>query len=465
VLEGIFGVDLSLLAACVAETALWLFVGDETASVSRPDQFLVGDALLGTTGEGMPWDRKALRRVEPDIAPLDFPESFPALFGNTAPEGFDWVVGNPPWVAFQGRATQKITPQRRAFYRAHYKAFVGYPTLHGLFVERAAQLAPHGHITLLLPSSVSDLDGYRSTRQTLRARHSPLEPLPEYGQDAFQGVVQPCFGLLAAPRDPSDMVFEASDGVWSLEERTHAAGSAFSVPMPEALGRVQQLLPLPPETFREVGFQSNRLVAAELFHRGPEPKEPFVVPLLEGRNVGEFIERAPGLFLFPDPDIFRQTKCRLKGSESYEAVDLVVRQTASFTIAARHGGLAFRNSLLGAFASADVDADLLAGLLNSALYRALHVARQRDARQAAFPQVKVSHLRKLPQPPLDQQVRAEIRRISVAASEAGGLNERARTELDGAVFRLFSLSADEAVSVCSFLQERAPAALRPSLFT
>lgn len=249
---------------------------------------------------------------------------------------------------------------------------------------------------------------------------------------------------------------------WLLDERTHSGSATLTSRAPEALTRLYELPPLPAETFRELGFQSNREVASRLFLRADEPAAPFVVPLLEGKNVSEFSERAPRLFLHPDPELLSATRCRLKAAEIYQGVDVVVRQTAAFTIAARHQGLAFRNSLLGAFASEPVDADLLVGLLNSALFRALHVSRQRDARQAAFPQVKVGHLRNLPRPPVHASLHEKIRAISRAATNQGGLDEGERKELDDAVFRLFSVSNSGKSEICSFLLERAPAALRPS---
>src|SRR5690606_1935516 len=100
-------------------------------------------------------------------------------------------------------------------------------------------------------------------------------------------------------------------------------------------------------------------------------------------------------------------------------VQVVVRQTAAFTIAARHEGAAFRNSLIAAFSTEAADTTLLLGLLNSALFRALHLSRQRDARQAAFPQVKLSHLRSLPCPPDDDHQREMVRVVSKEASRRG----------------------------------------------
>lgn len=460
VVAGIYGVDLSELAVHIAELSLWFMVGDEAAPVSHPDRFVCGDALLGAVCEDMPVESAALERAEGKLDPVHFFRAFPHLFSGHAPPGFDWVVGNPPWVAFQGRATQKISPERRAFYRRHFRAFQGYPTLHGLFVQRAAQLAPRGTVSVLLPSSVSDLEGYRATRAALERTHEPRLPLPEYGQDAFEGVVQPCFGLIAIPRERAQCAELPDNGPWVLEERTHASAKLREVPVPRVLSRIDDMPTLPPETFREVGFQSNRRVAQTLFLRGDEPRAPFSVPLLEGKNVSEFSVRAPRLFLHADPRVLDETRCRLKPEDAYRAVDVVVRQTAAFTIAAKHDGSRFRNSLLGAFATELVDAELLVGLLNSALYRALHVSRQRDARQAVFPQVKVGHLRRLPLPPVNDECTRVIRELSRRATEMGGLSKDARASLDAAVYRLFSVTGEDAREIHAFLMERAPGALR-----
>lgn len=451
----IYGTDLSEVALATTEMALWFLAGDDKAPVGDPKRFAVGDALWGASFTRDSVDDESLIGTEGSALRLDFPVRFPDI----SPRGFDWVVGNPPWVAFQGRATQKISTERRSFYRARYAAFSGYPTLHGLFIQRAAELAPNGCVTLLVPSSVSDLDGYKETRRILRTSHTARVPLPEYGQDAFEGVVQPCFGLIA---DPGTDGVHPADAVWPLQEKTHAESKMVMTPPPTALRLVESLPLLPRETFGEVGFQSNRIVGTKLFYRGEGPPEQFSVPLLEGRNVAEFVERTPRLFLWPDQETLRQTKCRLKSAESYQAVTLVVRQTAAYTIAARHDGVRFRNSLIGAFETESVGADLLLGLLNSVLFRALHVARQRDARQATFPQVKIAHLRRLPMPPADRGLRESVEEVSRLGSRMGGLDAALRVQLDRAVFDLFSIPASDREPIAEFLASVAPAAVRPS---
>ncbi|HXS16643.1 MAG TPA: DNA methyltransferase, partial [Polyangiaceae bacterium] len=118
------GIDISPFAVATARAALRLLapgLGEEQVPVER---FFVGDALLD---ESAPEADVTLDRLRMQgHSPLRAHEAFAALGQETG--GFDWIVGNPPWVAFQGRATQAISTELRAFYRRRYRAFSGYPT-------------------------------------------------------------------------------------------------------------------------------------------------------------------------------------------------------------------------------------------------------------------------------------------------------------------------------------------------
>jgi hypothetical protein len=171
--------------------------------------------------------------------------------------------------------------------------------------------------------------------------------------------------------------------------------------------------------------------------------------------VKEFHEGEPRLFLRADPDLLKKARCRLRSRDQYRTVDFVVRQTAPVPIAALHGGLPFRNSLLGGFARPGLSAALLVGLLNSTLYRALHLATQRDARQAAFPQVKLAHLRDLPAPPDDTQLRQRVETITLEMSKNMVSSELA-LELDQVTFELFELDPAARIEIREFVKGRAP---------
>jgi SAM-dependent methyltransferase len=434
----LFGVDVSPLAVAVGEASLWLLADSAEWSLAGAGAHLIeGDALCS------PAAARALGRRG-----VDFTQLLPA-----ERPGFDLVLGNPPWVAFAGRATQPLPAGLRAHYRRSFQAFRGYPTLHALFVELGARLAPSGVVALLIPSPVADLDGYRHVRRVLAASHAVQEPLLELGQDAFESVTQPCFALVAAPRSAPE---PAPERPFVLTERQRATGAAAEVRTPPALLRLASLPRLPAELFGEMGLQTNSAVTRQLLYRGATPPKEFSYALLEGRNIAEYRLSAPRLFLKPDQAFLSAQRCRLRDAADYARVKLVVRQTAAITIAAAHDGTPFRNSLLAGFELPEFPCELTLGLLNSTLYRALHLAGRRDARQGAFPQVKIAHLRALPAL-LASSARERIAGLSARATR-GGLDAELRHALDAAVYEAFGLGEAERVEVAAFVRSLSPTA-------
>ncbi len=434
----LFGVDVSPLAVAVAEASLWLLADAPRLSLAAAGNNLrVGDALCSTAA-GRVLGRKG----------IDF-----AKLSRDGSADFDLVLGNPPWVAFAGRATQPLAPATRAYYRQSFQAFRGFPTLHGLFVELGARLAPRGVVALLIPSPVADLDGYRHVRRVLAESHAVQEPLLELGQDAFESVTQPCFALVAAPRESSEPKPERA---YVLTERRRSASAAAEVQTPSALARLADLPRLPQGLFGEMGLQTNSAVTRELLYRGRTPPADFSYALLEGRNIAEFSVSPPRLFLKPDQAFLSAQRCRLRDPSAYARVKLVVRQTAAITIAAAHDGTPFRNSLLAGFELPEFPFLLTLGLLNSTLYRALHLAGRRDARQATFPQVKIAHLRSLPAPP-ELAIRDRIIEVSQQASR-NGLTAELRSALDDAVYATFGVSRAEGLELGGFVRSLSPSA-------
>lgn len=444
----LFGVDINPVAVAVAEAALHLFVADPDLLLAEAGKNLrVGDALLGAPYGPLAASPKRSARVTSDF---DFVRQFPEVF---AGHGFDLVIGNPPWVAYAGRAAKPLSPARKAYLAAHYSTLQGYPTLHGLFVERATRLAPRGSIALVVPSPIADLQGYRAVRRAVRAGHTPREPMLEFGQDAFESVTQPCFALIAEAGAAVGEPAAESDRPFRLAERQRAGALAVEVSPPPRLAEIARLPPFPRALFGEMGFQTTSRVSKELLLRSASADARHCYPLLEGRNVRPFWQGAPQLFLAPDPIVLAATRCRLRERAEYERVRFVVRQTARYPIAALHGGLPFRNSLLAGFTVDGLPPELVVGLLNSVLYRALHLATQRDARQATFPQVKVAHLRALPAPPEDAARRAPIARLSFELT-AGGVEPALAERLDAAVFELFAVENAAAREIRAFLDAR-----------
>ena len=452
----LYGVDLNPLSVAVTEVCLWLCVGEPACTPRDFGSHLkCGDALCGMGYErderanAIDGRLKQLAELEPGLNRLDWRAAFPDV------EAFDVVLGNPPWVAYAGRSTVPLSRAMREYFATTYSAWKGFPTLHGLFVERAASLAPHGTVALLLPSPVADLDGYKAVRAVLTRTHRVRTPMTEFGQDAFEGVTQPCFALVAVSKEEPDTTALGSTERWPLSERQRVAGAATRLEVPKVLELLQQAPPLPRSHFGEMGFQTSRIASETLLLRADAPDADHAVPLLEGRNVFEFRQTPPKLFLRADPELLRRAKCRLRTQQDYGRVSFVVRQTAPVPVAALHKGLAFRNSLLGGFDSDEISAALLVALLNSSLYRALHLAGQRDARQAAFPQVKIAHLRSLPCPPKRRDLWRALERLTETLTAEGVSDER-RHELDELTFELFAVPPDHRAEVLGFLGRRSP---------
>lgn len=444
VVESCAGVDLNPLAIAVCELSLWIYIGDPGLSPADGARLFRGDAI---TGRGFS-DRARF----PDPVAFDWLGAFP----DCSQRGFDLVIGNPPWIAYAGRATQPLEPARRRFLAENYAAFRGYPTLHAVFLERAAELCSRGVVALVVPSPLADLDGYRPARRVFARSHQVCEPMLEFGQDAFLEVMQPCFALIARARSEGATAAIQLGAPFRLTERARSDATARAVEVPRVLQRLRQAECLPREVFREMGFQTTRTVTETLLKRSDVPDAVHSYPLLEGREIGEFRVGPPRLFLKPDDALLARARCRLRRREEYQKVRFVVRQTAKVPIAALHSGMPFRNTLLAGFETEELPAWLIVGLLNSSLYRALHLSMQRDARQAVFPQVKVAHLRALPRPPTGRD--AETSRLGELVERAtrAGVTLELRRELDRLVFELFGFTPAERTETLAFLAERAP---------
>ncbi|MBX3183240.1 MAG: N-6 DNA methylase [Polyangiaceae bacterium] len=430
-LARLVGADTSQLALGLTELSLWLALGLPERPISElPTRLIHGDSLGVGLGRRVSWAREV-----PDV----FQQG-----------GFQLVIGNPPWVAFAGRAAQPLAKQVRGALSRRYQAWRGFPTLQSAFVELAARtLAPRGVISLLLPSPIADLSGYAALRRVATERHALVTPLREVSRRAFTEVAQPCFGLLLSPSEAAT----ASEEPWPLLERS---GSAALIEPPDVLMRLADLPRLPRSCFLERGFRTAGDVGRRLLRRAAAPEGPFQVPLLEGKCVSAFHRGPPRLFFHPDEAVLAERHVRLRSAAHFRAVHFIVRQTAYRPIAALHDGGAFRNSLIAGFARPPYSAVTLVALLNSSLYHALHLALFRDARQAVFPQVKVGHLRALPAPPPGPALNLveALGAAAIAARNQGQpLPAPLLAALESAVYAAFGISQADREAIEGFLAQ------------
>jgi hypothetical protein len=411
---------VSAQEACDAWTATF-FQSSGDGSPRRPDD------VLRAFADGCAIDARVAQFVEQTARTHCF-FHWPLEFEAVASGGFDVVLGNPPWIAHAGRAAQPLHAGVRRFVEATNPACSGYRTTHAMMIRRAAELVrPGGMVGLIVPTSVSDLDGYAPARAAFDALCDVTPCLADFGAEAFEGVFQPCMALVGRGR------IEARTGrsaCWSLRrgDLTHLETAL--------LARMAMLSPVDPRCFGERGVQTNRAMRARL---ADCPTASHTVALREGGTIREFTLLPPSLHADP-ADLAAWSV----DASAFSLIPIVLRQTARYPIATLHDGLLFRNSLLAAFPVAPWTAPSLCAYLNSTLIRWLHYKRYRDARQG-MPQVKIGHLRSIPAPPqLDTSLIGSLHAIGVEATgRNSGLDEVQRDTLDRLVEASFDLTTDE----------------------
>ena len=137
--------------------------------------------------------------VEP-IRPFHWPLEFPEVFDEPR-DGFDALIGCPPCAAYAGRAAQPISTTLWNHYSYVSEAFRGNRTLQSLFVHRCASLlAQGGRLGLVVPSAMSDLEGYAPTRRVLDSLCSVDDSLPEFAPGAINGDAHASVALLSTRR-------------------------------------------------------------------------------------------------------------------------------------------------------------------------------------------------------------------------------------------------------------------------
>ena len=198
----VFGVPTACAnwAALDAWTALWFWPSSKHAA-DAPNPATFGGYLAAAFSGDVHDPQVAISRaIAASRRFFHWPLAFPGVFSR-ANSGFDAMLGNPPWVAYAGRAAQPIASEVFNFYLAHSPAFRGYRTLHGLFVHKCASLLRvGGRLGLVVPTSISDLRGYEATRAAHDAIAQVDGDLPDFGADAFDDVFQPAMALLSTRR-------------------------------------------------------------------------------------------------------------------------------------------------------------------------------------------------------------------------------------------------------------------------
>lgn len=330
--------------------------------------------------------------------------SLPASQAHSS-NGFDVLLGNPPWVSYTGRQQADISDRALALMLFRFPSITRWPASHPAMLVLAVQLlGEQGRAGLVLPKQVAELSAYGDARAVVTSTAALATPVVDAGEDSFPGVTQPVglFTLAGRPRGDKGSAAPwvlAAQVKTSMESAGAASGQLSGVPNLAAL--LADRPRFEPKTFADPGVHTGNVSKKIILDSQPPSSEGFA-PVREGRDIAAFFCGAPKKWLWTEPDLAEGEYCTIREPQRYRAVPILVRQTADRPIAAQHRDPTFfRNSLLACTGVPGVPDSVVVAFLNSALFALLHRAAAQDANQKAFPQVKVRHLHSLPAIPVE----------------------------------------------------------------
>jgi hypothetical protein len=388
----IYGVDIDPVAVELAGLSLWLYASDPGASLSH----VFAHLNCGVSLDSLDWAR-------------EFPD---------AERGFDAVIGNPPYVSFSGRQKPPAADWMEGLIGKDRNAGDdkpdGWISMHGFFMLKSLELAkPSGLVSMVVPDQVGHLKGYEPLRRRM-LEEGHLVEVRYWGEDVFESVTSPALtfivrksqvaGINACKCTARPLVPEEDRPVEETVIIDRDGNAIRFSPFPgeewftsEArdIARHMSGIHITVAGFSDPGVHTGN-VARKLVLKQPASGS---VPLLEGRQIHPFRCDEPKRWLDLSYRPAKDEYFRVSGGDTYRDTDIILRQTASRPVAARHiHRCHFRNSVLALRAGNEMSVEYLLGILNSEAAAYLYRALSYESQQRSFPQIKVGLLRSLPVP-------------------------------------------------------------------
>src|SRR3989338_6923298 len=164
--ENIFGVDLDAQAVEIARLNLLLKVLSQKIKLPTLQHNLrIGNSLVS----GSPEDLKGyFGENYRDQKPFDYREEFKDVFAN---DGFDAVIGNPPWVSLKGKhKSLSFSDNELKYFYEKLNANTYAPNLYEMFIWKGLSLLKEGgYFSFIVP------DRFCANRQFIKLREHILK--------------------------------------------------------------------------------------------------------------------------------------------------------------------------------------------------------------------------------------------------------------------------------------------------
>ncbi len=180
--QNIYGVDKDEQAVAVAKLNLSLKALHMREKLPMLENIRVGDSLIYGSREEL---KEEFGEQWKDRRPFNWDIEFPDLMSSG---GFDVIVGNPPYVSFGLRGTEKKDKQFDTFVRAHYPGSAEYKiSTYALFMNRAIDLLRDGGILgFIVPDSFL-LGRYFSKLRRYILDKCRIDEIILFSEDFWQG--------------------------------------------------------------------------------------------------------------------------------------------------------------------------------------------------------------------------------------------------------------------------------------
>ena len=357
---------------------------------------------------------------------LEFPEAFVELDGgrwkSKHEQGFDAVVGNPPYVSAYSRHSQKdAMSDETYFFRTFGNQLGGRVNTYLVFLTATIHcLRCRGLWAMVLPDTIIHNESYAVTRHYLITQFNVREILkctyPVFG-DATVGSAVPVIQRYKAGAVRMVEARQASE----VERKEFTTDTTLEVE--SILGAPSVRFPF--ATSEEIAFMSQLETSGVLLgdlceirdgvNPGPRAFRNVIIDpegspkptwrrLLEGKNIDRYSISAPARTINYDPNLLtpdlKKKGASFREAWIFEPNKIVSRQTADRLIAAMdHSDAVGMNSVHFSRLKIGCHYSLwfVLACLNSRILNRYYRLRYQETR-STFPQVHISTLRKLPIP-------------------------------------------------------------------
>ena len=417
-------------------------------------------------------------------------------------DGFDVVIGNPPYVSHD-----KISHELKLALRNHYKAWQPFADMYCYFVERAVHLQSNrGILALITSNSYLRAEYGAPLRKFLKANNQPIRIVNIEDSQVFESVIVNVAIVLSRRMTHPEIECVIATGQLLNEDLGDFVRnngficdqSYFSRPswtlLPATMSKIQDKIAAAGPTLAQLGTKIRLGLATggnAAFLVTDEQKQAFsqrssanlkiIKPILRGRDIARYAYDVPGLHILLTkngvdvmrdyPDIYEHLESfgqpfKTRGAqgdhwtnlracsffEDFKEKKIIwieLADTGRFALCDEE--IYLLNSAYFLLPPSGIDAKLLLGILNSSTIR-FYLSQIAGTSGMGTSRWINNYVREFPIPSIsgDQQslVIALVNEVMAAKdADSSADTGELEAEIDGLVYALYGLTADEIVVV------------------